>query len=105
MACLAGLPGKIGSHGSEVQGRYERGEIDQVAGYCECDVLNLYGLYLRWSFITGKIDRESYENALDDLSSFLEGNAGEKPHCGEFLDKWTREQKTSSEDRLSVLQA
>ena len=93
VAASVGLPGKIGGHGSEVQGMYDAGAIEKIAAYCEGDVLNLYGLYLRWKFVTGEIDNFSYEFALDDLSAFLKGEQVQKAHCGEFLKGWIREQR------------
>jgi predicted PolB exonuclease-like 3'-5' exonuclease len=91
MASAIGLPGKIGAHGSEVQGMYEAGEIKRIRAYCECDVLNLYGLYIRWCHVTGRITRSSHDNALDDLSDYLSEGASQKPHFGEFLNKWDQD--------------
>lgn len=88
LALAIGLPGKIGGHGSEVEGMVERGELDKVRAYCEGDVLNLFGLYVRWSLLTGRTDREGHNASLQSLVECLEKERGDRPHFGEFLDKW-----------------
>jgi 3'-5' exonuclease len=88
MASSIGLPGKIGGHGSEVQGMYDSGEIEQIQAYCECDVLNLYGLYIRWRHVTGMMSREAHDHAYDNLADYLVAGSSEKTHFEEFLDQW-----------------
>jgi hypothetical protein len=47
-AKLAGLPGKLDSHGDDVKSMLERvGGGAEIADYCTCDVLNTYGLLYR----------------------------------------------------------
>ena len=82
-----GLPGKIGGHGSEVAAMVDRGDIEQVRSYCECDCLNLFVLYVRWALLTGKIDPAGYNASLDSLIECVEKERGERPHLGEFLDR------------------
>jgi 3'-5' exonuclease len=55
-AFALGLPGKIGCHGSEVREMVAAGRLADVRAYCESDVLNLFVLYVRWAFITGRTD-------------------------------------------------
>ena len=88
LALAIGLPGKIGGHGSEVEGMVERGEIDKVRAYCEGDVLNLFGLYVRWALLTGRTDPEGHNASLESLVECLERERGDRPHLGEFLDRW-----------------
>src|SRR3954467_9789431 len=88
LALALGLPGKIGGHGSEVEGMVERGEIDKVRAYCEGDCLNLFVLYVRWALLTGRTDLEGHNVSLDSLVRCLEAERGECPHLGEFLDRW-----------------
>jgi hypothetical protein len=51
-------------------------------------VLNLYGLYLRWALLTGRIDRSCHDRALESLVSYLSEHTAEKPHFGDFLSRW-----------------
>lgn len=90
------LPGKIGGHGSEVEAMIERGEIDKVRAYCECDTLNLQALYLRWALLIGKVTRAGYEASVDSLQSYLESQRATRPHMAEFLDRWRRPASTFS---------
>ena len=88
IAKAMGLPGKLGGNGAQVQAMFEAGEIENVAAYCECDVLNLYGIYLRWLLVTGQMDRSGYECSQAQLANFL--GTTDKAHHAEFLAKWDR---------------
>lgn len=81
-----GFPGKIGGSGGSVKAMVERGEIDRVRAYCECDALLTYGAYLRWAGHTGLIDERSLTEGLADLATFL--RASDAPHFAEFLAGW-----------------
>jgi predicted PolB exonuclease-like 3'-5' exonuclease len=83
-----GLPGKIGGDGAEVETMFEAGEIEKLASYCECDVLNLYGIYLRWLMVTGQMGGAEYEESEKQLAAYL--GAEEKSHHAIFLAKWDR---------------
>jgi predicted PolB exonuclease-like 3'-5' exonuclease len=87
-AVAIGLPGKIGASGAEVEALMHQGEGAIVQAYCEGDVQNLYGLYLRWAFLSGKVDAAGHDAAVRDLLGHLERGRDERPHFGEFLDRW-----------------
>lgn len=88
IASAMGLPGKIGGHGSEVQSMYEAGDIGKIRSYCECDVLNLYALYIRWAYVSGLTDLAGHDLAMDNLSGHLVSKCDDKPHFQEFLSAW-----------------
>jgi 3'-5' exonuclease len=92
-AVAAGLPGKLGIDGSQVAEMFAAGRLNEIRSYCETDVLNLYGLYLRWAYIVGKTDAEGYEYAVAGLMKLLDAERENRPHLGEFLDKWRKTQK------------
>ncbi|WP_050783658.1 hypothetical protein [Methylobacterium nodulans] len=79
LALAIGLPGKIGGHGSEVEGMVERGEIEQVRAYCEGDVLNLFALYVRWALLTGRTDPAGHNASLESLVMDLEEERDGRP--------------------------
>jgi predicted PolB exonuclease-like 3'-5' exonuclease len=88
IASILGLPGKIGGHGSEIQGMFERGELEKIRAYCECDCLNLFGLYLRWCMLIGRIDEIGFDDCRKLFEASLEKERLTRPHYGEFLDRW-----------------
>lgn len=87
-AKACGLPGKLGGHGSEVEAMLRAGEHDRIRAYCEGDTLNLYGLYLRFGLLTGRLSREGHDAAVDDLVHHLEREGGTQPNLGVFLEAW-----------------
>jgi len=87
-AIALGLPGKIGGHGSEVREMIAAGNVAGVRAYCEADVLNLFVLYVRWAFVTGRIDDVGHNAALESLIAYLEAHRAARPHLGQFLDEW-----------------
>ena len=92
-AIAVGLPGKLGFDGSQVAEAFAAGRLSEVRAYCETDVLNLYGLYLRWAYVVGKTDAEGYESAVAGLMSLLDVERKDRPHFGEFLDRWRKMQR------------
>jgi predicted PolB exonuclease-like 3'-5' exonuclease len=88
VALALGLPGKIGGHGSEVEAMVHRGEIDKVRAYCESDCLNLFVLYVRWALLSGRTDPINHNASLERLIECLESEREQRPHLGEFLDRW-----------------
>lgn len=57
-AALLGLPGKMDICGAHVQQLYETQQMDQIADYCTCDVLDTYFLFLRSRVVVGEISTE-----------------------------------------------
>jgi predicted PolB exonuclease-like 3'-5' exonuclease len=86
MARLAGLPGKIGLDGAQVQGAFAAGRIDEIRRYCETDVLNTYLLYLRFQLLRGKLSGDEHARELALVREKL--GASKEPHWGEFLRAW-----------------
>lgn len=84
-----GLPGKLGGHGSEVEAMVARGEVEAVRAYCEADVMNLFGLYVRWALLTGRTDRAGHDAGMEGLVACLEEGRALRPHLGAFLDAWS----------------
>ena len=49
----------------------KRGEIDNVRAYCEGDCLNLFVLYVRWAFLSGRIDPEGAQRITSKSDRML----------------------------------
>jgi predicted PolB exonuclease-like 3'-5' exonuclease len=88
IAAAVGLPGKLNGHGSEVEAMVQRGEIEKVRAYCECDCLNLFALYVRWGLVSGRMDAAGHNASIASLVRRLEEERHQRPHFGEFLDCW-----------------
>jgi len=86
VACLLGLPGKLGMDGGDVWERYLNGEISAIRNYCETDVLNTYLVYLRYELIRGRLSGDSYDHECTRLRDYLQEEG--KPHFSEFLEVW-----------------
>lgn len=87
-AIALGLPGKLGVHGADVASMMADGRIADVRAYCETDVLNLFGVYVRWAFVTGRISANGHNEAMDNLVQLLEAERESRPHFAMFLDQW-----------------
>ena len=68
---------------------YEEGRIDDIAAYCESDVLNLYALFVRYSLLTGKLNKAAYGTTLANSAAYLEASETELSHCSLFA-RWCR---------------
>jgi len=58
---LEGKPGGI--DGSKVSEFVEKGLIDEVAAYCESDVINTYRLWLIHELFCGRLSKDAYEGS------------------------------------------
>jgi len=88
VATMCGLPGKIGCGGDQVAQFVAEGRLDEVRRYCECDVLNLYAVYLRWLRTTREIGRDAYAASVAALARHLRERRDSEVHLGAFLDGW-----------------
>ena len=80
------LPGKPeGIDGSQVEEFVSEGRIQEVANYCETDVVNTYRVFLRYELFRGNITPEQHKRSEDDLEIYLRTKVGEKPHLGSLL--------------------
>jgi hypothetical protein len=86
MACLLGLPGKLGFSGAQVWDAYLEGKLAGIRRYCETDVLNTYLVYLRFELMRARLTRESHAEEVERVKALL--RAGKEPHFAEFLQVW-----------------
>ncbi len=86
VACLLGLPGKLGFSGAQVWDAYVAGDLARIRQYCETDVLNTYLIYLRFELMRARFTRERYAEEVARVKELL--RAGKEPHLLEFLGAW-----------------
>jgi len=86
VACLLGLPGKLGFEGSQVWDAWQGGNLAGIRRYCETDVLNTWLIYLRFGQLRGQLSREQYLEEVERVKTLLRTAA--EPHFAEFLRAW-----------------
>lgn len=75
------LPGKPeGIQGSEVATYVKAGRIQDVADYCETDVVNTYRVWLRYELFRGGLTTAEHEASEAALGDFIRAKATDKPH-------------------------
>jgi predicted PolB exonuclease-like 3'-5' exonuclease len=78
---VMGLPGKPdGIDGSEVEKYFLEGRIQEIANYCESDVVNTYRVWLRHELFRGKLSNEVFETSEANLAEFIRARSNIKPH-------------------------
>ncbi len=75
IARLIGLPGKVGVDGSQVEGLYLGGRLDEIQRYCLADVVQTAGVFLRFRLLQGAISPAAYRAAVDALLVELDKDA------------------------------
>jgi predicted PolB exonuclease-like 3'-5' exonuclease len=88
IACLLGLPGKMGFSGDQVWDAYNGGNLVGIRRYCETDVLNTYLVYLRFEQMRGRLTRERYAEEIERVKVLLRAGTEQQPHFAEFLQAW-----------------
>jgi 3'-5' exonuclease len=66
------LPGKPGGiDGGEVEKYYQEGRIQDIADYCESDVVNTYLVWLRHELFRGKLTNTAFQASEASLGEFI----------------------------------
>ncbi len=78
---IMGLPGKPDSmDGAEVERYFLEGKINEIADYCETDVVNTYRVWLRYELFRGKLSDIAFQASEANLSEFIKARSNTKPH-------------------------
>lgn len=81
---LSGKPG--GMDGSEVAQYHRDGRLQDIADYCESDVVNTYRVWLRYELFRGKLSEGEFQASEANLSDYIQAHSDTKPHlmnyCG-----------------------
>ena len=81
---IAGKP--AGIDGSKVGQYVAEGRIQEVAEYCETDIVNTYLLFLRYELFRGHIDNMQHDRSVAMLRDHIKSRHGDKPHLASFLN-------------------
>ena len=77
---ILGLPGKPGGvDGSHVEEMVQAGQIDEVARYCESDVLNTYRVWLVYELFRGSITRQELDWSEGQTRDFVASRKSTNP--------------------------
>ena len=77
---LSGKPDNI--DGGEVEKYFREGRIQDIADYCESDVVNTYRVWLRYELFRGKLSDIAFQASEANLSEFIRVRSNVKPHLG-----------------------
>jgi hypothetical protein len=82
------LPGKPeGIDGSQVAQFVRDGRIQEVADYCETDVVNTYRVWLRYELFRGALTVAEFGASETALQTFLQAKLLERPHLGHLIER------------------
>jgi len=78
---VMGLPGKPGGiDGSEVEHYHSAGRIQEIADYCETDIVNTYRVWLRYELFRGKLTDRELDASETNLCDYIAAHSNTKPH-------------------------
>ena len=84
---IVGLPGKPwGIDGSQVEAMAQAGRINEVAQYCEADVLNTYRLWLIYELFRGSITTEQLAFSEAQAVDYIRTRRADNPHFSAQLN-------------------
>ena len=84
ICAVLGLPGKLGLDGGQVESFYEAARLDEIATYCETDVLNTYLVYLAYMRHQGRLSEDGHRGSLGHLASYLETHCSDRAYIDSF---------------------
>jgi 3'-5' exonuclease len=86
---VMGLPGKPdGMDGAEVAQYHRDGRIQDIADYCESDVVNTYRVWLRYELFRGKLTEIELDATEANLGEYIKARS--KPHLLAYWDAEAR---------------
>jgi 3'-5' exonuclease len=82
---VMGLPGKPnGIDGAEVERYHREGKIQEIADYCETDIVNTYRVWLRYELFRGRLSESEFQLSESNLSDYIKAHSNTKPHLAEL---------------------
>jgi hypothetical protein len=87
-ANMLGKPGKMSIQGRDVQGYFDRGELQVISDYCRCDVLDTYFVFLRVMVVLGNLTLQEEHALIEGTKEWLEGEAAQCQAYADYLKCW-----------------
>jgi len=82
---VMGMPGKPGAiDGGEVHRYFLDGKIEEIAAYCETDIVNTYRVWLRYELFRGRLSNVEFQKSEEYLNDFIKARRNAKPHLSEL---------------------
>lgn len=69
-----------GIHGGEVEKYYLAGRIQEVANYCETDLVNTYRVFLRYDLFRGRLSPAAFDASEQNRIDFIKAHQDTKQH-------------------------
>ena len=77
---IMGMPGKPeGIDGTEVERYFLEGRINEIADYCETDVVNTYRVWLRYELFRGRLSEREHQASEHNLADLIKGRVSTAP--------------------------
>lgn len=86
LAKRIGLPGKQGVEGVDVGTLVAAGRLDRVAGYCVCDTLDTYFIFLRHERVCGRVAADQEAELRRQAVRVIREQALNYPGVPEYLE-------------------
>ncbi len=87
-ANLLGKPGKMDVQGHMVQDMYEDGRLAEINGYCRCDVLDTYFVFLRIQVLLGRLPLDAEQKLIAETKRWIEERAEQVDAYRLYLEHW-----------------
>jgi len=85
LCAICDIPAKIGGiDGSQVESLALLQRWQEIAAYCETDVMALYLLFLRYQLVVGELTPEGYAASMVGVNSFIGENSSKWSHLAPF---------------------
>lgn len=84
VASILNIPCKYDVKGSSVLELYDNNQFQEIADYCEIDCVVTYMLYLNHNLTSGKMNKNNYEQAINNLKEYMIKE--DKEHFKKFLN-------------------
>jgi predicted PolB exonuclease-like 3'-5' exonuclease len=86
LACLMGLPGKVGIDGSKVYQAWKDKQFKEIDTYCMQDVYQTAMIFQRFQYLKGTLDLDGYRSAIQATLDFIGKQEGNEDFLGQ-VDK------------------
>ena len=73
-------------HGGEVRRYFLEGRIQEIADYCETDIVNTYRVWLRYELFRGKLTPIQFQFSEQKLGEFIMARGNTKPHLDGMVE-------------------